>query len=56
MLSWLAMFVGANLGIQSKMEQCQETKGTRPPKEVPDKEMARDLARADDDGFAINQN
>lgn len=56
MLAWLAMFIGANLGMQSRAEQYREIKKTSFLKEDTDKKVAQDLARADDDGFAIAAN
>lgn len=45
------MFVGKNLGMKDRIEQYQGMKKTR-FNEVFDKKLAKDLARADDDGFA----
>ncbi len=53
MLSWLAMSIGQDLGIKNRIEPFQEIKKKKFPKDVLDKKLAQDLARADDDGFAI---
>ena len=56
MLSGLAMFVGENLGMKNRIEQYQEIEKTKFTDEVLDKNLAQDLARADDDGFAVAKN
>ena len=56
MLSWLAMLVGENLGMKNRIEQYQEIEKTKFTDEVLDKNLAQDLARADDDGFAVAKN
>ena len=56
MLSGLAVFVGENLGMKNRIEQYQEIEKTKFTDEVLDKNLAQDLARADDDGFAVAKN
>ncbi|MDO8580118.1 MAG: hypothetical protein Q7S13_01395 [Candidatus Omnitrophota bacterium] len=55
MLSWLAMFVGKNLGMDNRIERYPEIKKIR-FNEAFDKKLAQDLDRADDDGFAMAKN